>query len=123
MPQNMTSNISDTTIKVSVQIHEDHLPTYSTVDKSNQGQQYEWHLFTKKRLSDGSIQETPNGWSIRLNKIEPKLVSLSVTFTEQGDTETFLFEKTPSNKLQCQHFPFNKNIVQTPMICISKIIN
>ncbi len=123
MPQDTAPNLSDTAIKVSVQIHGERFPAYSTFDQSNQGQQYEWHLLTKKRLPDGNIQETPNGWSITLNKIEPELVNLSVTFTEQGDSETFLFEKTPSDKPQCQHFPFNRNIVQTPVICLSKVVN
>ncbi|EHJ9985241.1 hypothetical protein KB976_004378 [Vibrio parahaemolyticus] len=118
-PQDTAPNISDTAIKVSVQIHGERFPAYSTFDQSNQGQKYEWHLLTKKRLPDGNIQETPNGWSITLNKIEPELVNISVTFTEQGDSETFSFEKTPSSKPQCQRFPFDKNIVHNPVICIS----
>ncbi|HCH1122012.1 TPA: hypothetical protein ACF311_004302 [Vibrio parahaemolyticus] len=119
MPQDTAPNLSDTAIKVSVQIHGERFPAYSTFDQSNQGQQYEWHLLTKKRLPDGNIQETPNGWSITLNKIESELVSLSVTFTEQGDSETFLFEKTPQETPQCQRFPFEHNIIHRPVICIS----
>ncbi|MEZ9361450.1 hypothetical protein AB4175_16425 [Vibrio cyclitrophicus] len=104
-----------------MQTHGERFPASYTFNQQHQGQQYEGVLFTKERLNDGSIKTTPNGWSFIINRIESDLVSLSVTLTEQEYSETFLFEVTPSNRAQCQSFPFHKQIVQSPVICLSKV--
>ncbi|MEZ9205585.1 hypothetical protein AB4455_02980 [Vibrio sp. 10N.261.46.E12] len=111
----------DGSIRVTMQTHGERFPASYTFNQQHQGQQHEGVLFTKERRNDGSIKTTPNGWSFMMNRIESDLVSLSVTLTEQEHSETFLFEVTPSNHVQCQSFPFNKQIVQSPIICLSKV--
>ncbi len=120
-PQRSAPMVSDTTVQVSVQIQGERFPARYTLNQTHQDQQYQGHLLTKALLPDGRIKTTPNGWSMTVNHITPERVSLSVTFTEQEDSETFLFEKTPSNTPQCQSFPFHKAIVQDPVICISNV--
>ncbi|MFA0012013.1 hypothetical protein AB4391_01505 [Vibrio lentus] len=119
-PNFSLDDVSKEMVEITVQFKGGQFPSSGIFDSRHQGQRRSMYLITKERAFDGGMKEIPNGWSYVLDEINADKVKLSITFTEQEVSETFLFEVVPSDDVQCQSFPFNKEIVQSPRVCLSK---
>ncbi|PSU44810.1 hypothetical protein C9J12_25780 [Photobacterium frigidiphilum] len=105
--------------KVKVTIKNDLGGSWYILDKQDEGTPQESYLTKPTRQPDGSIKKLMKGWRIWTKRVSPQSVKLSIKISNFDRVDTFLLEKTPTNKKQCQTFLLGEKSEDNTTVCIS----
>jgi hypothetical protein len=105
--------------KVKVTIKDDLGGIWYILDKKDEGTPQERYLTKPTRQPDGSIKKLKKGSRMWVERVSPQSVKLSLKISNFDRVETFLLEKTPTNKKQCQTFLLGEKSEDNTTVCIS----
>lgn len=105
--------------KIKVTIKDDLGGIWYILDKQDEGTPQERHIIKPTRQPDGSIKKLKKGSRMWVERVSPQSVKLLLKISNFDQVKTFLLDKTPTNKEQCQTFLFGDKSDDNTTVCIS----